>query len=63
MPRFKVTVVERQTWYVSKVFEAKNEDEARQLAEMDETWTDLDGWEDSGEVAGECGVEEIEEIK
>ena len=63
MARFKVTLIERCMEYRTKVFEASNEDEARTLAEEDDSWTDLDGWEDDGSTAGECGIETVEELK
>lgn len=60
MFKFKVTVVERRTNYMTKIFEADSPEEARHLAYKDDSWTDLDGWVDDGERAGESGVEEIE---
>ena len=62
MPRFKVTVVDRTTTYAEKVFEANDADEARQMAEEDESWTDLDGWDETASYIHDNGIEDVEEM-
>lgn len=59
MPRYTVTILERVTQYRSKVFDAPTADDARQAAYADNSWTDLDGWEDGYEAA-ETDIEDIE---
>ena len=62
MPKFKVTIIERSIVYKSKVFEALDENAAREQAEQDESWSDWSGWEKEGEITGECGIDEVEAL-
>ena len=61
MPKFKVTVVDRTTTYAEKGFEADDADEARQMAEEDESWSDLDGWDETASYVTDNGIEEFGE--
>ena len=62
MPLFKVTVVERATWTLEKVFEAATEEEARTLAETDGSWSDVDKWKELRNDAGESYIKSVEQI-
>jgi hypothetical protein len=62
--RFTVTIVETVTQYRSKVFRAATEEDARDRAESDNSWSDQDGWEnDEAREHIDCGIEEVEEVE
>lgn len=63
MPKYEVTVSERRTWFMTKTFEASSKAEAEHLAEADESWSDLDGWTEAGEEAGESYIDRIRLVK
>lgn len=65
VPKFAVQIIEENIHYFTKVFDAKDEETAKDMAYADENWKDSDaGWtEDSG---GNCetyihNVIEVEE--
>lgn len=57
--RFRVTVTERASWTMSKIFKADSPEEAKKLALRR---TDLDGWDEEGSKAGESDVTSVEEV-
>lgn len=63
MPKFLVTVRESETWFLHKVFEASSRKKAQELAELDDSWTEEDGWEFSDSEAGDSYVDRVSEIK
>ena len=63
MPKYKVTVVERYNTLSSKIFDAVDIIGAEDKAYADASWTDLDGWEEIGNKAGESDIDDVMEVE